>query len=65
MPSSSLITLLPMLLVATLPPSQCAPSPCSHQTSPSTSRWHHLLNSNQRLANPVTGSLHLTNLQVC
>merc|ERR1712037_1019894 len=43
--------------------SESAPSPCSHQTSPSTSRWHHLVNSNQRLASPLTGSTHLTNLQ--
>merc|ERR1712037_653538 len=59
---SYLLTLLSMLLTAfTL--SESAPSPCSHQTSPSTSRWHHLVNSNQRLASPLTGSTHLTNLQ--
>jgi len=61
MPSS-----LPMLL-ATFPLlSQCAPSSplCSHQTPPSTSRWHQLVNSNQRQATPViSGSPHLTNLQ--
>merc|ERR1711971_886402 len=59
---SSLLTLLSMLLT-TLTLSESAPSPCSHQTSPSTSRWHHLVNSNQRLASPLTGSAHLTNLQ--
>ena len=60
---SSLVTLLPMLLAAL---SQCTASPpCSHQTSPSTSRWHQLVNSNQRQASPViSGSSHLTNLQV-
>lgn len=59
---SSLLPLLSMLLTA-FSLSECAPSPCSHQTSPSTSRWHQLVNSDHRRASPHTGSHHLTNLQ--
>jgi len=51
------------MLLAAFSLSECAPSPCSHQTSPSTSRWHQLVNSNHRRASPLTGSPHLTNLQ--
>jgi len=61
------MTLLPVVLLATFPLSHCAPSrssSCIHQTSPSTSRWHQLVNSDrQQGASPLTGSTHLTNLQ--
>merc|ERR1712037_464565 len=56
---SYLLTLLSMLLTAfTL--SESAPSPCSHQTSPSTSRWHHLVNSNLLTELEVRGSTSAT-----
>merc|ERR1712130_651879 len=63
MPSSSL-TILPVL-VATFSLSKCAPSSpaCIHQTSTSTSRWHQLVNSDQRQTRTLTGSHHMTNLQ--
>ena len=63
---SILMTLLPVVLV-TFTLSHCAPSPlqCIHQTSASTSRWHQLVNSDQRQGlSLLTGSNHLTNLQV-